>query len=176
MLLDLHTGFSRGRCDSLPGTRNKVEYDRALSSRHPWPRGLTDQSAPYSTVVSPYPVCVSVVSNLRNPLDCSLPGSSVYGTFQAGILKWVAIPSSWGPSWPQLEPASPLAPALQADSLPTEPSGKPPWPLRAHQLAGQNCCQQINSQVGAFTCQKTKSSGVQTASLNTGYSFSKATS
>ena len=114
-----------------------------------WPVSATLYSS-----VSISCVCVSVVSNLHNPLDCSLPGSSVYGTFQAGILKWVATPSSWGPSWPQLEPASPLAPALQADSLTTEPPGKPPWPLRVHQLAGQNFCQQINSQVGAFTCQK----------------------
>ena len=28
---------------------------------------------------------------LRNPMDCSLPGSSVHGIFQARILEWVAI-------------------------------------------------------------------------------------
>ena len=28
---------------------------------------------------------------LSNPMDCSLPGSSVHGIFQAGILEWVAI-------------------------------------------------------------------------------------
>ena len=27
-------------------------------------------------------------------MDCSLPGSSVHGIFQARILEWVAIPSS----------------------------------------------------------------------------------
>ena len=26
-----------------------------------------------------------------DPMDCSLPGSSVYGIFQARILEWVAI-------------------------------------------------------------------------------------
>jgi len=26
-----------------------------------------------------------------NPMDCSLPGSSVHGLFQARILEWVAI-------------------------------------------------------------------------------------
>ena len=31
---------------------------------------------------------------LCNPLDCSLPGSSVHGIFQARILEWVAISSS----------------------------------------------------------------------------------
>ena len=28
---------------------------------------------------------------LCDPVDCSLPGSSVHGILQAGILEWVAI-------------------------------------------------------------------------------------
>ena len=28
---------------------------------------------------------------LRDPMDCSLPGSSVHGIFQGRILEWVAI-------------------------------------------------------------------------------------
>ena len=28
---------------------------------------------------------------LRDPMDCSLPGSSVHGIFQARVLKWGAI-------------------------------------------------------------------------------------
>ena len=28
---------------------------------------------------------------LRDPMDCSLPGSSVHGIFQARALEWVAI-------------------------------------------------------------------------------------
>ena len=28
---------------------------------------------------------------LTNPMDCSLPGSSVHGIFQARVLEWVAI-------------------------------------------------------------------------------------
>ena len=31
---------------------------------------------------------------LCDPMDCSLPGSSVHGIFQARILVWVAIPFS----------------------------------------------------------------------------------
>ena len=38
---------------------------------------------------------------LCNPMDCSPPGSSVHGILQAGILQWVAIPSSRGSSWPR---------------------------------------------------------------------------
>src|SRR5574337_331915 len=29
--------------------------------------------------------------NLSDPMDCSLPGSSVHGIFQARVLEWVAI-------------------------------------------------------------------------------------
>ena len=33
-----------------------------------------------------------VVQSLSHvPMDCSLPGSSVHGTFQARILEWIAI-------------------------------------------------------------------------------------
>ena len=35
---------------------------------------------------------------LCNPVDCSLPGSSAHGTFQARILEWVAISFSRGSS------------------------------------------------------------------------------
>ena len=30
-------------------------------------------------------------STLRDPMDCSLPGSSIHGIFQARVLEWVAI-------------------------------------------------------------------------------------
>ena len=36
---------------------------------------------------------------LCNPMDHSLPGSSVNGILQARILEWVAMPSSRGSSW-----------------------------------------------------------------------------
>ena len=35
---------------------------------------------------------------LRDPMDCSLPGSSVHGIFQARVLEWIAISFSKGPS------------------------------------------------------------------------------
>ena len=51
-------------------------------------------------------------------MDCNLPSSSVCGILQARILEWVAIPFSRDLPNPGIEPRSP---ALQADSLPTEP-------------------------------------------------------
>ena len=36
---------------------------------------------------------------LCNPMDCSLPGSSLHGILQGRILEWVAIAFSRGSSW-----------------------------------------------------------------------------
>ena len=38
---------------------------------------------------------------LCDPIDCSLPGSSVHGIFQAIVLEWIAISFSRGSSWPR---------------------------------------------------------------------------
>ena len=59
---------------------------------------------------------------LCDSMDCSPPGSSVYGILQARILQWVAIPSPGDLPNPGVKPWSS---ALQLDSLPSEPPGKP---------------------------------------------------
>jgi len=60
------------------------------------------------------------MSSLCDPTDCSLPGSSVHWILQARVLEWVAIPYSSPSDLPDpgTEPGSP---ALQADSLLSEP-------------------------------------------------------
>ena len=76
-------------------------------------------------------VCAKVLQSCLTPCDsmnCSLPGSSVHGILQVRILEWVAIASSRGSSHPGFKPRSP---ALQADSLPSEPSVKGRWYLKA---------------------------------------------
>ena len=48
--------------------------------------------------------CVLVAQlclTLCDPMDCSLPGSSVHGIFQVKILEWVAISFSRGSSQPR---------------------------------------------------------------------------
>ena len=55
-------------------------------------------------------------------MDCSPPGSSVPGILQARILEWVTpCPTLGDLPNPGIEPRSP---ALQVDSLPSEPPGK----------------------------------------------------
>ena len=53
-------------------------------------------------------------------MDCSLPGSSVHGILQARILEPFPSPGDFVD--PGIEHGSP---ALQVDSLPSEPPGKP---------------------------------------------------
>ena len=72
-------------------------------------------------------VCVLVTQlclTLCNPIDCSLQGSSVHGILQGRILEWVGlpVPSPGDLPIPGIEPWSP---ALEANSLPSELSGKP---------------------------------------------------
>ena len=49
---------------------------------------------------------------LRDPMDCSLPGSSVHGSFQARVLEWGAIAFSGVEV--ELAPKRTVAPSLEA--------------------------------------------------------------
>ena len=44
---------------------------------------------------------LSRVPTLRDPMDCSLPGSSVHGIFQARVLEWVTVSFSRRSSRPR---------------------------------------------------------------------------
>ena len=58
---------------------------------------------------------------LCDPMDCSLPGFSIHGIFQARVPEWVAISFSGDLSDPGIKPGSPT---LQADAWPSKPPGK----------------------------------------------------
>ena len=70
------------------------------------------------------PVHAQSCLTLCDPMDCSLPGSSICGILQARIVEWVAMSSSRDLPDPGIKPMSPVSPALQANSLLAEPSGK----------------------------------------------------
>ena len=75
-------------------------------------------------------VVIKSCSTLGNPMDCSLPGSSVHGIFQIRILEWgLPFASPGHLLHPGFEPGSS---ALQADSLPTELPGKPDLYTHTH--------------------------------------------
>ena len=60
---------------------------------------------------------------LCDPMDCSLPGSSVHAISQARILEWVAI--SFPRESSRTQGSNLSSPTLQADSLLSELPGKP---------------------------------------------------
>ena len=80
-----------------------------------WPKPCDSQITPpcgWEMLLAPHlafdfvdSVSRSVVS-LCDPVDCSLPGSSVHGILQARILEWVAIPFSRDLPDPGIEPRS----------------------------------------------------------------------
>ena len=55
-----------------------------------------------------------------DPMDCSPPGSSVHGIFQARVLEWVATSFSRGSS----QPRDQTQVSRIVDALPSEPLGK----------------------------------------------------
>ena len=80
-------------------------------------------------------VCARLVTQLCPALcdrmDCIAHQAPLsMGILQARILEWVAMPSSRGSSQPRDKPRSP---ALQVDSLPSEPPGKARQDLSHHQ-------------------------------------------
>ena len=113
-------------CHCISRVRNK----KAVSVRLPfcllqWPAGLrvcvcTCMSLPFHKWSESEAAQSSLT--LCDFMDCSPPGSSVHGILPARILEWVAMPPTRGSSWPRGRIQSP---ALQADSLLTEPPGKP---------------------------------------------------
>ena len=67
-------------------------------------------------------VCTKLLqscSSLCDPMDRSLPGSSVHGILQARILEWVPMSSYRGSSWPRIKPASLTSPTLTDGSFTT---------------------------------------------------------
>ena len=60
---------------------------------------------------------------LCNPMNCSLPGSSIHGMFQARVLEWVAISFSRGSSWPR--DSNPGLPHCRQTLYPLSHKGSP---------------------------------------------------
>ena len=60
-----------------------------------------------------------------DPVDCSLPTSCVHGILQARILKWVAMPSSGGPSQPRDQTHVSCISCTAHRFFTAEPWGKP---------------------------------------------------
>ena len=76
---------------------------------------------------------------LWGSMDYNPSASFVHGILQERILEWVAFPSPSDLPDPGVKPGSP---ALQTDSLPTEPPGEPMKGITEANIA---CGERINS-------------------------------
>ena len=96
----------------------------------------TDQEIESSLPVPQKPLCslqslsISNVYVLRPTLcdliHCSPPGSSSHGILQARILKWVAMASSRGSSWPRDQSLASSASYITVEFLPLSHGGEVP--------------------------------------------------
>ena len=100
-------------------------YTYSLEKEQPYISSTSSFSvSPFGDGKSNNVLCLVIQScpTLCDPIDCSLPGSSVHGILQARILEWAAMSSSRGLCNTGIEP---MSPTLQVDSLPSEPPGNP---------------------------------------------------
>ena len=89
-------------------------------SRQEYWSGLPFPSPMHACMLS----CFSSVW-LCDPMDWSPPGSSVHGISRQEYWSGLPFPPPGDLPDPRIDPTFPMSPELQADSLPTEPSGKP---------------------------------------------------
>ena len=102
--------LQRGSCQGLTGiilTVNNqwIEVLRGgLRSGVPWGfcvALVAEGSTGHSLKLSESSEVAQSCPTLCDPMDCSLPGSSVHGIFQTRVLEWVAISFSRGSSQPR---------------------------------------------------------------------------
>ena len=86
---------------------------------------LSHQGIPMNTYILVYWYVYNKYS--CNPVDCSLPGSSVHGIFQARIMEGLSFPPPGNLPDPGIKPMSPVSPALQAGSLSLNHWGRPKY-------------------------------------------------
>ena len=114
----------------LPGSKDRVLnqcqhwFHFSHSPNSLWPQSPWTCRAFCSSRESEVKLLVTQLClTLCDPMDYSPHGSSVHGIFQARILEWVTISGDLPDPGIKLR-----SPALEADSLPSEPPEKP-WPL-----------------------------------------------
>ena len=118
----------------------------------------------WSVLYAQHHVCVCVLSrfssvqslqscpNLCDPIDCSLPGSSVHGILQARVLEWVATPSSRGSSRPRDRTLASFGSCVAGESSITEPLGKPAQHHSSVLCVSACLILMVASEVGTIYC------------------------
>ena len=100
-----HDKFSKNWCICSRWGKKELLFKEVME----WSLGV--DGGGWGVVCSVTQLCPT----LCDPMDCSIPGSSVHGIFQAGIQEWVDIPPPGDLPNPGTELESPASPALQGD-------------------------------------------------------------
>ena len=97
------TSYAPGNACNAGRVRGAPLYSKAEKgqegSQGPWGSSPADQfnkehlGKLHVVCAKPLQSCLT----LCDPMDCSLPGSFAHGILQAGVLEWVAMPSSTPP-------------------------------------------------------------------------------
>ena len=101
-----------GRCCSWPSQLKHWEFVHSLSTLYHLMEGKEShpeqiscgrrfRSNGWKNQILPCATTLQSCVTLCNPMDCSLPDSTVHGILQARILEWVAMLPSRGSSWPR---------------------------------------------------------------------------
>ena len=119
------TSYSRG--SFWPRDRTRVSCNSCLGRQILLP--LNHVGSPRNIKVCVYIYFVVVQSlksclTLCDPMDCSLPGFSVHGIFQARVLEWVATSFSRGSSWPRDRTSVSYGFCIAGEFFISEPQGK----------------------------------------------------
>ena len=80
---------------------NKQTIHFKMSKRTLFPKRKCSGQQEHEKMFSIVSEVAQLCQTLCDPTDCSLPGSSVHGIFQAIVLEWVAISFSRGSSQPR---------------------------------------------------------------------------
>ena len=92
---------SFGDLSSLTRDRTQTPPVKVQSSNHRTAREVFFKRHQRSLLKAEWSEVSQSCPTLCDPMDCSLPGSSVHGIFQARVLEWVAISFSRGSSQPR---------------------------------------------------------------------------
>ena len=78
-----------------------LSYSLGITLENQMQVGTNFLATIFATTVCMHANSFESCPTLCDPVDCSPPGSSVHGILQARKLKWVAVPSSRGSTWPR---------------------------------------------------------------------------
>ena len=89
-------GWTLGVCDGQGGLACCGSWGHKESDMTEWDSpgkntGVGCHFLPQCMKVKSESEVAQLCPTLRDPMDCSLPGSSIHGIFQARVLEWVAI-------------------------------------------------------------------------------------